>query len=76
MACILRFFRIWRHSFLTFPYGTASINHQKFGALSCAALLSLKIEPACDISQAGFPLHNFFDFTITTGLKSRALPAE
>ncbi len=32
--CILHFFRIWCHPFLTFPSGTSSINHQKFGALS------------------------------------------
>ncbi len=34
MACILRFFRIWSYLFLTFPSCTASINHQKSGALS------------------------------------------
>ena len=34
MACILRFFRIWSHPFLTFPFGTASINHQKLGVVS------------------------------------------
>jgi hypothetical protein len=34
MACILLFFRIWRHLFLTFPSGTSSINHQNFGVLS------------------------------------------
>ena len=55
MACILLFFRIRRHPFLTFPSGTSS---KIRGALPCAALLSLKIEPVCDSLQAG---RVFFD---------------
>ena len=53
MACILRFFRIWSYPFLTFPSGTASINHQNFGVLSPVGLLWLEIEPVRDSLQTG-----------------------
>ena len=53
MACILRFFRIWSYPFLTFPSGTSSINHQKFGAAILLCWPRSKIEPVCYPLQAG-----------------------